>query len=1204
MTQIRTLFERDPDREVIGVVKINDHDPQRVWVEMDEYVATEEVRTYFRDFLDRYLESRRGVSEDVCIWISGFFGSGKSHFLKVLGYLLDNTSLSVPSGSEIPSTEFLCSRLGFPQLAPLLSRELNSKVIYINLLDQDAQAQIRPTISRRIYRELLTYKGLSTQFWVAAWEEELQSLGKWHEFLQWVQACYSRNWPEEQRLNADTILTRALIKFFPDRYPDEAAARRAIDDSKERFQEIHPSEIAQLLCREAKSIDPQKGRLVVLLDEVGLYIGDSIDRLTDLNSLAEQVAARSRGKVWLITTAQEALAELVPRLTADREILGWLQDRFRMRFQLTPANIEKVVAERLLKKKPNGATALAQLFDQAAGALTAAATLQGISTGRLSTHIGKESFVSFYPLLPHYILLLQEAFSTLRQRGVSNEEAKRRLAGRERSMLQTIHAVLRGEGALQPFADSSVGDLITFDLLYDAITTELGIIQSDHHNAITRRVAEVEVDDGLSGMQVAKALFLLQQVGEWLPCSLENIAAILCSSVNIDVHAHRESVKHSLDALIEAGWVIEENNIYRFLSPSEHDFEQEVRANLPTAPEKKQEIIDILKQKFQNFRYEHGSNSRTPLDVKKEVDLQQVSEAGDLSVCLYSPLAGKEKDEVITESLNNTDTVFWLAQDNPEIESILSRALSIKKAWQQWQGRTFSPEQDQYRNKLRGEMEDILGVALPQLLERAFLNGVIIIAGVEYRPESSTLAAALQSALRQVAGNIFTEFIDVRVERDEDCAKILRWRPGASLTSAYYQLDLIGASGVNTSCQAVSLLRSELLRRQQTGLERTGSALVEHFRKKPYGWGHQLVRLIAACLFKNGDISIELVNRELNDVNDPQVKEIFAGLRQFRPVRLKVLPSVDWRRARELLVEFAGSAASNTFEEVSEEVGRLAESWSREAGRLSTRTRDLSMPGELSESCRKVSEALAAVSGRNEPNARLREFLDKEDLLRQHVPTFNKVLQFETQFGRYRRISKFIHEAGGWARSLSDHMKERWQILTDGLNSADLMDRFGDLEAAYQILIRAYQESYMRRHQELSGKVEEAENQLKEHPLMQGDDAASRQLLLSLLELACGEEALREENLRCPQCRKSYFELDPALVESIRLNIERELDRQLVVDGDGAPEERIEPLVLRQTLASTEAVETILQELKNYVRRSISSRFRVRVEVKATPEEE
>ena len=166
-------------------------------------------------------------------------------------------------------------------------------------------------------------------------------------------------------------------------------------------------------------------------------------------------------------------------------------------------------------------------------------------------------------------------------------------------------------------------------------------------------------------------------------------------------------------------------------------------------------------------------------------------------------------------------------------------------------------------------MEDILGVALPQLLERAFLNGVIIIAGVEYRPESSTLAAALQSALRQVAGNIFTEFIDVRVERDEDCAKILRWRPGASLTSAYYQLDLIGASGVNTSCQAVSLLRSELLRRQQTGLERTGSALVEHFRKKPYGWGHQLVRLIAACLFKNGDISIELVNRELNDVNDP-----------------------------------------------------------------------------------------------------------------------------------------------------------------------------------------------------------------------------------------------------------------------------------------------------------------------------------------------
>jgi len=96
--RIRDLLERDPFREIEGVVKITDHDPIRVWREMDEYVPTEKVRQALREVLETLLETKRGATERACVWVSGFFGSGKSHFLKVVGYLLENRELRDADG--------------------------------------------------------------------------------------------------------------------------------------------------------------------------------------------------------------------------------------------------------------------------------------------------------------------------------------------------------------------------------------------------------------------------------------------------------------------------------------------------------------------------------------------------------------------------------------------------------------------------------------------------------------------------------------------------------------------------------------------------------------------------------------------------------------------------------------------------------------------------------------------------------------------------------------------------------------------------------------------------------------------------------------------------------------------------------------------------------------------------------------------------
>ncbi len=87
---IGQLFQDDINRKINGVVKV-DQDATDVLVqELDEYVITRDLKKHFITFFNNYGESFREGTADIGVWISGFFGSGKSHFLKMLSYLLAN----------------------------------------------------------------------------------------------------------------------------------------------------------------------------------------------------------------------------------------------------------------------------------------------------------------------------------------------------------------------------------------------------------------------------------------------------------------------------------------------------------------------------------------------------------------------------------------------------------------------------------------------------------------------------------------------------------------------------------------------------------------------------------------------------------------------------------------------------------------------------------------------------------------------------------------------------------------------------------------------------------------------------------------------------------------------------------------------------------------------------------------------------------
>ncbi|MGY4706950.1 BREX system P-loop protein BrxC [Candidatus Bipolaricaulota sp. J31] len=1177
--RIKQILERDPDRPIETVIKITDHDPARVWMEMDEYVPTQRIKDYFREILDVLLETRRGATEKVCIWISGFFGSGKSHFLKVLGYLLENRPLQDPDGKKHSSQELLCRRLGLENFLPHLEREFRIKVLFINLLDHDPQNPERPTFSRLIYRQLLKQSGLSTVFWIAAWEKELQELNRWQEFEEWVKRNYGREWERERDLNAAVILKRALPELVPERYASEEETAEAIQESKRRYATVNPSDVVRELVEEAKRLDERKGRLVVLLDEVGLYIGDSTQRLTDLNSIAEQVVQQGDGKVILIATAQEALGELVPRLTRDRQILEWLRDRFRVQLGLLPTEVQHVIARRLLAKTPDGTQCLKAIVRKHEGNLRTALALE--------SDWNEDEFAEQYPCHPYAVRLMQDIMGTMRG---SIEEA-RRLSGSERSLLKLVHMILRGEGGLPRGAEQALGWLVSLDLFFDALAPDLREVRSDQVQAMEEieRLGEVE---GIHIARIAKALFLLQQVHRRYPCSLENIAAALVDRMDVDVERLRRAVKEGLKRLQQEGWVTEEEGRFRFLTPAEHTLERDIHRNYPGPVELQRKAIDIVREMLRGFRYEHGQ-IRRPLKVALKVDDEVISEVGDLKVCLFTPFATLN-EEVLTKSIAEPQTLFWKAADVPELRAALERVIAIQKTLEQWRTRALTKEQEEHKSRLEREVNEALQNRLPELFRQAFLRGRLFLNGREHTPRGDSLEGALHASLREIAGERYTEFVDKRPTNDRECAAILSWRPGTELPEIYVELELITTDGhIRRDAQPLSMMMGELQRRQQTGQERTGKALLQHFEGPPYGWDPRLVRLFAATLFKSGRIMIRYQNREITDPTDPQVKTIFERPREFQRATFEVLPEVDWREASELVSPIFGVHGGDTFERTAGVVREQARQWMGKARELGTRSTDNALPEEFAEICRRTAETLRNIANQADPNACLRRFLEQADTLQSDLQVVRHLESFP--FDEFRKARRFIDAARDWARTLSGEAERRWRSLTQGMEAEDLLHRWDGLKGDFEFLRSRYREAYRDRHVGFQEAVKRALDELCAHEAFAHDPVRAEEALEPLEQCRCDARGLPDDaNFVCPECGRSFAGMEKAVLDSLVRRIRDELEELI----PSPQEEEIEPLTIECILQSPDEVDSLADELRRYIKRANRS---VNVEIKAEP---
>ncbi|SUZ33870.1 hypothetical protein ROE7235_03645 [Roseibaca ekhonensis] len=625
-TALRSIFAKPVDRPIDGVIKADDEASLRI--ELDEYVITDEIGKRLETFLDAYnnYDTANGV------WISGFFGSGKSHLLKMLALLMENREVDGARSFDI-FEEKLTDQ---PMLLGALRKAVSvpSKSILFNI-DQKADVISKTDVDallsvfQKVFDEACGYYGKLPH--IAQFERDLDDRGQLATFKDAYAAAADKPWErgrEQAALERKNIATAFAEVTGGD--PTDAG------DILGQYRADTRVSIEDFAVKVKAWIDKQgpKFRLNFFVDEVGQYIAENVKLMTNLQTIAESLNTKCKGQAWVIVTSQQDMEAIIgDGKTFQSQDFSKIMGRFGVKMPLNSADVAEVIQRRLLSKTEEGQVRLGNLHDREENNLK---TLFDFTDGsiKLKNFDGRTNFVSSYPFPPYQYMLFQMAITSLSQHNAF--EGKHSSVG-ERSMLGVFQEVAK------KMADQPVGGLATFDLMFEGIRTAL---KSAVQQSI--QIAEKEIQDiDPFAIQVLKALFLVKYVKEFKP-TVRNISVLLLSEFDTDQVKQRRKIEEAL-SFLERNTLIQRNGeVYEFLTNEEKDVEAEIKALNVDPSELSKEMETLAFDTILRHRKIKHLATGNEYSFSRKLDDHLLGREHELSINLISPFS----DDVASPDVN------------------------------------------------------------------------------------------------------------------------------------------------------------------------------------------------------------------------------------------------------------------------------------------------------------------------------------------------------------------------------------------------------------------------------------------------------------------------------------------------------------------------------------------------------------------------
>ena len=865
--KLHSIFSKPVDRPIEGVIKADDEASLRL--EVEEYVLTNEVSKRLEAFLDAYnnYEGANGV------WVSGFFGSGKSHLLKILALLLENRFIdSVPvldiflEKKELQDNEILRGDLKRAVAVP-------SKSVLFNI-DQKADVISKTEIDAllavfvKVFDEMCGYYG--KQGHIAQFERDLDSRGIYEKFKQAYYELSGKEWAtgREQALLESGNIAEAYARAAGE---TKDAAAGILDKYRSQYKvsiEDFAEQINAYIGRQVPDF-----RLNFFVDEVGQYIADNVKLMTNLQTVAESLATKCRGRAWIIVTAQDDLSSIFGDSGKQQSNdFSKIQARFSNRMKLTGADVAEVIQKRLLTKNESGMEQLSGIYHSQINNFK---MLFDFADGSRTYHNfqDRDHFIHCYPFIPYQFTLFQTSIQNLSQHNAF--EGKHTSVG-ERSMLGVFQQV-----AIL-IADHEIGQLATFDLMFEGIRTAL---KANLQRAIL--TAERNLDKPFA-VRLLKTLFLVKYVKDF-KATVRNLCVLMLEGFTQDLSELHKNVEEALNLLEQQTYIQRNGEQYEYLTDEEKDVEQEIKNTEVESSDVSEELAKIIFDlviKNRKIRYDENGQD---YPFTKKLDDKLMGREQELAIHIISPFHENSGNEqtLRMQSMGRDELVVIMPPDDRMIRDLLMHKRTAKYIQQnisitQQDGIKQILSNKSFQNRERyGDLQQ----NVQRLLARSKLivrGGDIEIAGED--PQTRIikgfheLIQRTYPNLRMLRGINYTE---------NDIARCLQ-----------QSSDGLFSGDTTTLAESEQEMLSFILGNSRNGVRTTLKSLIEKFERKPYGWYYAaiLCNLAKLCargktevrsdgnILEEGDLERALRNTHgyPNVILEPQIDFTASQVRQLK----------------------------------------------------------------------------------------------------------------------------------------------------------------------------------------------------------------------------------------------------------------------------------------------------------------------------------
>ncbi|MGJ8674596.1 MAG: BREX system P-loop protein BrxC [Pseudoalteromonas sp.] len=992
--QIKNLFSKDINRPINGVVKADQLESSTIFTELDEYVITNELAKHFEEFFDAYMPSVRdpkakAASGKLGIWVSGFFGSGKSHFIKILSYLLQNITATDGTIEKSAIAFFKDKNLdGFllGEIDAAVTKE--NTVILFNIdsranTDDGDDAILK--VFLKVFNEQMGFSGDHPH--IAHLERELDQRGVFSKFKEEFTGRTSADWIEE----------RDAYDFYRDDMADALgkvtnqsteAARQWVEQLEKNFT----LDVSNF-CKWVKEyLDANADRRVLFfVDEVGQFIGNNTQMMLKLQTITENLGTICEGRAWVVVTSQEDIDSVIGHMAGSKgHDFSKIQGRFE-RLSLSSSNTNEVIEKRLLSKQDAARETLQSLYDEKSDILRNQLAFDNTTTAELANYKDATSFVNSYPFVPYHYTLVQKIFEAIRKAGATGLHLSRG----ERSLLDAF------QSAAKEVRDQEVGVLIPLYYFYPAIESFLD-------TSVKRDIDNAADKDSISpfALNLLKTLFLIRYV-DVVKSTLDNLVTLCVGKVDEDRLALRREIEKALNALEQNLLIARQGDEYIFLTNEEKEIENEIRETEIELSDETKKLSDLIfddilrrdniyrypenKQDFPISRFCNGS----PRDGSQENDLVvKVISSIDPNFAEYTSTvcANQSQDGnngAIIVKLDESTHVFDEIRTFIKTDKFLRRNTGNRPEQQQLLHQKGAENQERNR-RIKTEIEELLKDAEFYAL------------GSQQNPKGSSISVILHETYRYVIENTFSKL------------KLVKPFPGDIRREIQNTLvaDDISQIGLNLGADEVNPLASIEVEKfitlgDDTGRPITAEDIVKRFSKRPFGWNDEEIVLIICRLALANKICFQMRQQDI------QLKAAYDNLMQVRKRaelrirRIKQQSEANLKRAAKLFKDIFGKNAPDSEKELFNVAHANLSSMKTKLDAFANKASTGHYPG-----VKNIENGRVLLAGLLEPQSSylfIEQFLSSDSELQDFEEDFQDLEDFyESQFSTWQKLHRAL----------------------------------------------------------------------------------------------------------------------------------------------------------------------------------------------------